>query len=137
MWLSSRSPLRWREGATDCYVRYLPPGRHDLLIDIEDGISTRVQCKTGVLREGRVQFRVYSVSDHRTRGLSYRGQVDAFGVYRTETRTTYLVPIAAVAVCGRLACLRSYDAERARAARLASEFLIGALPLRRRVPATE
>src|SRR5437016_9333491 len=38
--------------------------RYDLLIDNEDGTFTRVQCKSGVLRNGCVLFRVYSVSGH-------------------------------------------------------------------------
>ena len=41
--------------------------RYDLLIDNENGTFTRVQCKSGVLRNGCVLFRVYSMSGHETR----------------------------------------------------------------------
>ena len=65
--------------------------RYDLLIDNQDGTFTRVQCKSGVLRNGCVVFRVYSVSGHDTRAKGYVGQVDAFGVYCADTSATYLV----------------------------------------------
>jgi hypothetical protein len=60
--------------------------RYDLLIDNEDGTFTRIQCKTGILREGRVEFRLYSISGHRPEAIAYSGQVDAFGVYCPQTR---------------------------------------------------
>ena len=64
--------------------------RYDLLIDEEDGTFTRVQCKTGVLRNGCVVFRLYSVSGHDTRSKGYVGLVDAappphFGSRRLAT----------------------------------------------------
>jgi hypothetical protein len=80
--------------------------RYDLLIDNEDGSYTRVQCKSGVLRNGCVLFRLYSVSGHSTRAKGYDGQVDAFGVYCAATGGTYLVPVAAIAKCGQMAALR-------------------------------
>lgn len=67
--------------------------RYDVLIDNEDGTFTRVQCKTGRLRDGCVRFGTYSVSGHTTRLKGYRGQVDAFGVHCPQTGETYLVPI--------------------------------------------
>ncbi|MHB8631889.1 MAG: group I intron-associated PD-(D/E)XK endonuclease [Candidatus Limnocylindria bacterium] len=80
--------------------------RYDLLIDDEDGTFTRVQCKTGVLRNGCIQFRVCSVSGHDSRARPYHSQIDAFGVFCPETSTAYLVPIAVLATCDHVASLR-------------------------------
>lgn len=80
--------------------------RYDFLIDHEDGTFTRVQCKSGVLRNGCVVFRMYSVSGHNTRSRGYSGQVDAFGVFCHATNAAYLVPIKALGDCGNMASLR-------------------------------
>jgi hypothetical protein len=100
--------------------------RYDLLVDNDDGTFTRVQCKTGALRHGGVVFRVYSVSGHTTRAVSYHGQVDAFGVYCLETGDTYLVPMTAVADCNTMVCLRVSPAKNAQVTRIrqAADFLI-------------
>ena len=100
--------------------------RYDLLIDNQDGTFTRVQCKSGVLRNGCVVFRVYSVSGHDTRAKGYVGQVDAFGVYCAGTSATYLVPVEAIAGCGHMAALRvevTRNGQR-RGVRSAAEFVI-------------
>ena len=73
--------------------------RYDLVID--DGATfSRVQCKTGRLRDGAVRFNVCSCYGHHQRpGESrrgYRGQIEFFGVYCPETTGVYLVPIAEV-----------------------------------------
>lgn len=80
--------------------------RYDLLIDHDDGRFTRVQCKTGILRHGCVQFRLYSVSGHDTRARGYSGQADAFGVYCPQTHRSYLVPVSAISECHSFATLR-------------------------------
>ena len=80
--------------------------RYDLVLDNRNGTFTRVQCKTGVLRRGAIVFRVYSVSGHRTKGVTYQSEVDAFGVYCPETRATYLVPMATIAERRVMVCLR-------------------------------
>ena len=100
--------------------------RYDLVIDNEDGTFLRVQCKTGRLREGRVEFRLYSVSGHRTKGVGYQGQVDAFGVYCPQTDTIYLVPVTAISTCGAIATLRVDPARNGQTSgvRLAAEFTI-------------
>ena len=74
--------------------------RYDLIVD--DGTTlTKLQCKSGRLRSGTIQFATCSCyGHHRNPGharLSYRGQVDAFGVFCRETSGVYLVPIA---ICG-------------------------------------
>lgn len=81
--------------------------RYDLVIDNEDGTFTRIQCKSGVLRDGRVMFRLYSMSGHRgTVGRDYAGQVDAFGIYCPQNRQAYLVPMADIADKRGASCLR-------------------------------
>jgi len=100
--------------------------RYDLLIDNADGTFTRIQCKSGVLRNGCVLFRLYSVSGHDTRAKPYDGQVDAFGVYCADTSATYLVPVEAIAGCGQMAALRvepTRNGQR-RGIRSAAEFVI-------------
>jgi PD-(D/E)XK endonuclease len=57
--------------------------RYDLVIDNLDGSFTRVQCKTRMLKRGGtvLAFRAYNADARRPSGVSYQGQVDAFGVY--------------------------------------------------------
>src|SRR5207244_2576865 len=100
--------------------------RYDLLVDNEDGTFTRVQCKTGILREGRVTFRLYSISGHNTEPVHYRGQVEAFGVFCPQTGNSYLVPVAAIESCGTIAALRVEAARNGqqRGIRSADEFVI-------------
>jgi len=102
--------------------------RYDLAIDNGDGTLTRIQCKTGLLKGGRIVFRVYSVSGHRSDGRSYQGQVDAFGVYCEGTRQTYLVPFALIPEHRVMVCLRvspSKNGQRA-GVHVADDFLISA-----------
>lgn len=101
--------------------------RYDLVVDNEDGTFTRIQCKTGTLRNGSVEFRLYSVSGHSTKQNGYSGQIDAFGVYCPQTGAAYLVPMNVVAHCGTLAALRTApakDRQRQRT-RSAEAFRIG------------
>lgn len=100
--------------------------RYDLLIDHDDGRFTRVQCKTGILRNGCVHFRLYSISGHDTRTKPYVGQTDAFGIYCPQTRRSYLVPMTAVADCRLFATLRVEPAKNGQQLRTrgAEEFAI-------------
>jgi hypothetical protein len=75
--------------------------RYDLVID--DGRSlSKVQCKTGRLRNGAVRWSVCSNYGHhrnpRVAQRDYHGEVDFFGVYCSETEGVYLVPIAELPV---------------------------------------
>ncbi len=101
-------------------------GSQDLLIDHGDGRYTRVQCKTGILRDGCVLFRLYSTSGHDTRTKPYTGQVDAFGVYCPQTRCSYLVPVTALVDCRLFATLRIEPAKNGQRTRTrsAEEFAI-------------
>jgi hypothetical protein len=77
--------------------------RYDFAIDDGDGRITRVQCNTGVYRDGAVFFR--SADRRRPMGDPYLGQIDAFAVYSSQLHAAYLVPIADIPV-RQLAALR-------------------------------
>lgn len=100
--------------------------RYDLLLDNDNGTFTRIQCKSGVLRDGAVVFRVCSVSGHRSVGTPYHGQVDAFGVYCPATGSTYLVPTASIAPHSSNVRLRIAPARNGQRRRVnsAEEFVI-------------
>ncbi len=70
--------------------------RYDLVID--DGKRLlRVQCKTGRLTRGCVEFRTSSSYAHHPNPKDtqrhYRGQVDYFAVFCRQTGEVYLIPI--------------------------------------------
>jgi hypothetical protein len=72
--------------------------RYDLVLD-EGDTFVRVQCKTGRLRKGAVEFATCSSYAHRGHGgRDYRGQADVFAVYCPDNEKTYLVPVEAVGV---------------------------------------
>lgn len=65
--------------------------RYDLVTD--DGVKfTRVQCKTGRLTNGCIEFSTKSTG-YAGKRSSYQGQVDVFGVYCQEVDKVYIVPI--------------------------------------------
>ncbi|MGB8909527.1 MAG: group I intron-associated PD-(D/E)XK endonuclease [Candidatus Cybelea sp.] len=69
--------------------------RYDLIIDDGDKLS-RVQVKTGRLRNGVILYNTYSSHCHR-KGVAcrpYTDQIDFFGIYCPDTSSVYLVPIA-------------------------------------------
>lgn len=63
-----------------------------------DGHFLRVQCKTGWVRKGCLEFNGYA-SDHGHGVVSYAGRADLFGVMAPGARTVYLVPVADVNAC--------------------------------------
>jgi hypothetical protein len=79
-----------------CYVR---EARSDFLMEDQEGRIFRVQCKTGHLFRGAVQFQTYSLraarrgTEWRRVRRDYQGQIDFFGVYCPDNRKVYLVPI--------------------------------------------
>lgn len=84
------------------YGLYVPFGentRSDLILE-RDGELTRIQCKTGRLRDGTVRFAVCSVYGHhpnpKVRFRTYEGEIDAFAVYCPDTASVYLIPIAEI-----------------------------------------
>ena len=71
--------------------------RYDLAVD-EGGRLLRIQCKTGVLRNGCVVFKTCITDARRPLGDGgYAGQVDAFAVFCPQLDQAYLVPIEALA----------------------------------------
>ena len=100
--------------------------RYDLLIENLDGTFERVQCKTGILKEGVIVFRIRNTDGRRPNGVSYRGQVESFGVFCPQNRRAYLVPIAALATSDSTARLRLSAARNGqrRGIRLAQDYEI-------------
>lgn len=80
--------------------------RYDLAIDGGDGTVVRVQCKTGVLKDGFITFRVCNADARRPSGVPYQGQIEAFGVYCPQNGRTYLIPMSAVVMNSSTARLR-------------------------------
>ena len=67
--------------------------RYDMVID-EGGRFYRVQCKTGRLKSGSIDFPTCSSQVHRGKGRqSYRGQIEFFAVYCPDNEKVYLVPV--------------------------------------------
>ena len=75
--------------------------RVDLIIHEDDGTFVRVQCKTGRLKDGVIDFPTCSTGyryntidglEHRGK-KSYRGQCDMFAVYCPENKKCYLIPV--------------------------------------------
>jgi hypothetical protein len=68
--------------------------RFDLVL-YANGNFTRVQCKTGRLRRGVIQFSTQSVVTSKTRNVprGYRGEADLFLVYCADTNRIYGVPV--------------------------------------------
>ncbi|MGH3052894.1 MAG: group I intron-associated PD-(D/E)XK endonuclease [Gaiellaceae bacterium] len=86
------------------FVVLLPFGenaRYDLVIDNGEQLS-RVQCKTGRLREGAVRFKACSTYAHHARCVTasrdYHGEVDYFAIHCPQTAGVYLVPITDLSV---------------------------------------
>lgn len=74
--------------------------RYDLVTE-ENGVFTRIQCKTGRVRKGVVEFNTCSSHYHRGKGWKdYIGQADVFGVYVPELDRVYMVPVTAVPTQG-------------------------------------
>jgi hypothetical protein len=71
--------------------------RYDFVIDEGGGRFTRMQCKTGVYRNGCICFRTASADRRRPMGDPCVGQIDAFAVYCPRLDACYLVPIGDVA----------------------------------------
>lgn len=75
----------------------LPVGdneRYDLVLE-KDGQFTRVQCKTGRLRNGCVRFDTCSTNlvKGKWHHNNYVGQIEAFVVYCPDNDETYFLPI--------------------------------------------
>src|SRR5207248_2619165 len=75
--------------------------RYDLVIEDGDGNFHRIQCKTGCISNGCIDFSTASSYYHHPRKggkidhwrRDYRGQIEYFAVYSPETKRVYLVPV--------------------------------------------
>ena len=123
---------------------YLPFGentRADFVIDDGTRLS-RVQCKTGRLRNGVVQFKTCSSYAHHTNPASvardYLGQVDHFAVYCPETSGVYLIPIEDIPLKWS-GCLRVTEARNGqkRRIRYARDYEIGRVTFTRPIPESD
>ena len=101
--------------------------RYDLVVD-EDGKFTRIQCKSGLLKNGVISFRTCSSHYHRG-GTSrdYRGEADLFGVYCPQNGKVYLIPVEDAP--GRRCHLRvdSTRNNQAKGIRLASDYEVAGI----------
>ena len=112
-------------------VRVLQPfgfnHRYDLVLDV-DGEFVRVQCKTGRLRRGAVEFTSESVRCNSTTAVrrSYDGDADIFLVHCPDTDGIYAVPVAgAPKRCVTLRVDPTANAQ-AKGVRWASDYLLPA-----------
>lgn len=86
-----------RHGITICEPRG-DKERYDLVIHVPSpthshGFFFTVQCKTGRLRNGYIEFHCYSIGSRSNIKKGYHGQVHFFGVYCPELNTTYMIPV--------------------------------------------
>jgi hypothetical protein len=96
--------------------------RYDLVLDEGDRF-VRIQCKTGRLRNGAVEFATCSSYAHRGLGTKdYRGQADIFAVYCPDTDGCYLVPVDAVGMTKCSLRIQGSRNGQAKYVRLAAEF---------------
>ena len=104
--------------------------RYDLLIDDGDGTFSRVQCKTGLMKDGFIVFRARNFDARRPSDVSYRGQIEAFGVFCPQNGRTYLVPMAPLTASDSTARLRLRPARNGQrtGVRRAEEFDISDAP---------
>ena len=100
--------------------------RYDVLIDNGDGTYGRVQCKTGSMKDGFIVFRTRNYDGRRPNGVSYRGQIESFGVFCPDNGRSYLVPMTALARSDSTARLRVSPARNGQrvGVRLAEDFEI-------------
>lgn len=102
---------------------------------------TRVQCKTGRLRNGVVHFKTCSSYAHHSNpaaaARSYLGEIDYFAVYCPETSGVYLVPIEDVPLNWH-GSLRVEEARnnQKRRVRYAEEYELGRVTCTRPIPST-
>jgi hypothetical protein len=107
--------------------------RYDLMIEEEDGRVFRVQCKTGRIIKGAMQFPTSSLHAPSRTGLdksikkSYRGQIDYFGVYCPANGRVYLIPIADLGDNGAFLRIDPPRNHQRRFIRWASDYEIGAV----------
>jgi hypothetical protein len=78
------------------YIVLAPYGdnqRYDYVID-QNGVFSRVQVKTGRIKNGSIIFPVCSSAIHTKNGTrrAYHGEIEYFAVYCPDNEKCYLVP---------------------------------------------
>ena len=71
--------------------------KYDLIIDDSTRLS-RVQCKTGRVKNGGLIFCAYSQSGNGSGRMSYWGLADLFAVLNPEDDKVYLIPVNEVGI---------------------------------------
>ena len=71
--------------------------RYDLILD-EGGTLSRVQCKTGRIRNGAIRFNAHSVDGKSLKHRNYKNEIELFIVYCPDNEKFYKVPINSVGV---------------------------------------
>jgi hypothetical protein len=136
--IGDRTTLATMLALTECgFAVFCPFGentRYDLVID--DGETLRrVQCKTGRLREGAIQFKTCSSYAHHSnpasRARDYLGQIDCFAVYCPETQGVYLIEIEDIPLrwAGSLRVDPARNGQTKRI-RSAADYLVGTVSVR-------
>ena len=100
-------------------------GKYDLVFEDSNGFQ-RVQIKTGLYKDGAVQFRTYTVK--RRNGVvineNYGDEIDYFGVYCPQLNKTYLVPMKEISTIKGAASLRVDPTNQINRIRYAKEYEI-------------
>lgn len=71
--------------------------KYDFVVDDSTRLL-RVQCKTGRVKNGVLQFNAYSQSGNGSVKMSYRGLADLFAILNPDSDRVYLVPVDDVGV---------------------------------------
>lgn len=66
--------------------------RYDLILDDGDKLL-KIQCKTGRLTNGCVNFATASVNGFTSAKTNYKGSIDLFYVYCPQLNTIYKIPV--------------------------------------------
>src|SRR5438876_8838740 len=123
--------LGLQESGYELYVPFGENTRCDLIADDGERLI-KVQCKSGRLRKGAIVFKVCSSYAHHrnpaTPERDYHGQVDAFGVYRHETSTVYLIPIDEVGSHQASLRVQMPRTAQRKTIRMAADYDVGRVP---------
>lgn len=101
--------------------------RYDLVIE-DSGSYYRVQCKTGRLERGGIEFNSCSVHAHRgKKSRGYKGEADIFGVFCPQNDKVYLVPVDSVGTSNVFLRIDSPKNGRKTGLRMASDYELSAV----------
>ena len=109
------------------YLISIPFGenhRYDLIVE-KDGVLSRIQVKTGRLRDGVILFSPWSSHSHRNGPFCrpYSGEIESFAVYCPDVDATFIVPVGDVRMSGSLRWTPTKNGQSA-GVRWASSYLL-------------